>query len=503
MVDFTNGPASAGFFSPERFEADVYDCEVEGSIPPLIDGCFVRVGGSWFYPGKNGDTNPFSPEGYVSSFRIKNGIADYKGRWVKTPRFLNNLAERKQLYGKYRNQYTIDPAYQTPDKPYLGTVMNTAPIAHGGKLFALKEDAHPYELDPNTLDTLGPWNFNGQSLSQTFTAHPKIDPVSGDMVTFGYEATGALSNDIWIYTISPQGKVKHEIRIKAPYVSAIHDFAITQKHIIIPVFGWVSSEERLRAGQDHWINDPAAPSYWGILERDGDGSDVRWFKGPPLNVVHTLNAWTDKNKVILEAPICGGCPFPWIANTDGSPWTPQGATFTLRRLVFDLGSRRDTYQEERFYSGPPFTDLARIDDRFISLPSRYIFSGMNDPAQPFDSARAGRPSGNVMNSYFRLDSQTNELKTFFAGPTHSVQELSFIPSSADAEEGEGYLIGVANNYADMRSELVIVDAVAMTELARVYLPFRSSAQVHGRWFGSHELALADSPMPTYKGRIQA
>ena len=37
MVDFTDGPANAGFFSPERFEADVYDCEVEGKIPLDID----------------------------------------------------------------------------------------------------------------------------------------------------------------------------------------------------------------------------------------------------------------------------------------------------------------------------------------------------------------------------------------------------------------------------------------------------------------------------------
>lgn len=142
MVDFTDGPAPAGFFSPERFEGNVYDCEVEGTIPDAIDGLFVRVGGSWFYPGRNGDTNPFSPEGYVSSFRIKNGIVDYTGRYVRTPRFLNNLAERRQLYGKYRNPYTNEEAFQNLDKPYQGTVMNTAPIAHGGKLFALKEDAH-------------------------------------------------------------------------------------------------------------------------------------------------------------------------------------------------------------------------------------------------------------------------------------------------------------------------------------------------------------------------
>jgi len=38
MVDFTNGPAPAGFFSPQRFEAEIFDCEVEGSVPKDLDG---------------------------------------------------------------------------------------------------------------------------------------------------------------------------------------------------------------------------------------------------------------------------------------------------------------------------------------------------------------------------------------------------------------------------------------------------------------------------------
>ena len=502
MVDFTDGPASAGFFSPERFEADVYDCEVEGTVPPEIDGSFVRVGGSWFYPGKNGDTNPFSAEGYISSFRIKNGIVDYKGRWVKTPRFLNNLSARRQLYGKYRNPYTNESGHQNIDQPYLNTVQNTAPIAHAGKLFALKEDALPFEMDPNTLETLGPWDFEGQYKAQTFIAHPKIDPISGAMVTIGYEATGSLSNAIWIYTISSDGKVTKEIKISAPYLSMIHDFVITQEHIIIPVFGFISSEERLKSGQDHWGYDSNAPCYWGILSREGNGSDLRWFKGDPQSVIHTLNGHTKGNQVILEAPISDGNPFPWVGAIDGSPWNPMASGFSIRRLTFDLSSNSDEYDEEILFSGP-FTDLARIDDRYISLPSRYIYSGINDTTKPFDTERAGAPGSNIMNSYFRFDNQTKEVKTFFAGDTHSLQEVSFIPRSKTSPEGDGYLVGIANNYADMRSELIIVDAIKMSEVARIYLPFRSSAQVHARWFNADELPFSDDVIPPYTGRVQS
>ena len=77
MVDFTKGGPSSGYFAPLRYEADVYDCEVEGTIPKDLDGAFYRVGGEYFYPPIREDDSPFSIDGFISSFRIKNGIVDF------------------------------------------------------------------------------------------------------------------------------------------------------------------------------------------------------------------------------------------------------------------------------------------------------------------------------------------------------------------------------------------------------------------------------------------
>jgi len=95
----------------------------------------------------------------------------------------------------------------------------------------------------------------------------------------------------------------------------------------------------------------------------------------------------------------------------------------------------------------------------------------------------------VTNSYGRFDLHANKLDRYFAGETHSLQECCFIPRSANAPEGDGYLIGVASNYAEMRSELVVVDAQRLEdgEIARVILPFRAGPQVHGIWVRPDEL----------------
>ncbi|MEO6338597.1 MAG: carotenoid oxygenase family protein [Caulobacteraceae bacterium] len=490
MVDFSKNPTAKGFFAPQRFEADVFDCEVVGKVPTALNGAFVRLGGMPQYPALHADDSPFNDDGYMSMFRFRNGIVDFKGRWVKTERFKRSLAADRQLYGYYRNPYTDDPSVKDIAHPNRRTVSNTTPLAHAGKLFALKEDGLPYEMNPKTLDTIGTWDFHGKYKSQTFTAHPKVDPITGDMITYGYEATGLATDDLWLYVIDKKGNVKREVRVKVPYVSMIHDIALTPKHIIIPVFGYVTNLERLKAGKIHWAWDNSVPNYYGVIPRDGDAKDIRWFKGPQRGIVHTLNGRDQGSKVILEAPIFDGNPFPFFPYVDGSKFDPMKARGYFRRITFDMSSKDDGVTEEILIKDPAVVDLARIDERHMGQPYRYGFTGYTDAARPFDEARAGNLRGRVTNCYGKFDIEAGKLASaYFGGPTHSLQEVTFVPRSKTAPEGDGYLIGVANNYADMRSELVIADTadLAAGDVARVILPFRSNVQVHGRWYGDDEV----------------
>jgi carotenoid cleavage dioxygenase-like enzyme len=484
-------PSRTGFYTPTRFEGDVYDCEVVGKLPSDLNGAFVRVGGEWLYPSKFPDDAVLNSDGYISRFTFRNGKVDYKGRWVRTPRFVANHEAQRQLYGYYRNPYTDDPQVRDPSRPNLRTVSNTSPLAHGGKLFALKEDGLPTRLDPNTLETLGPWDFDGKWKSQTFTAHPRIDPVTGEMIALGYEATGLASDDLFVYTLDAGGQVKREVRLKVPYVSVVHDMAITQKHVLIPFGGYVTSKERLQAGKIHWGWDASKPSHIGVLPRDGEAKDVRWFRGPERCMMHVFNAHTEGSKIVLYAPFYESNFFPFFPPIDGTPWDPKKARAYVRRITIDLASRADTWKEEVLWDFP-VGDLGRIDNRFTSLPARYGFTGYEDPKRPFDEKRAGVPRTRLTNCYGRFDFATGRLNTYFAGDTHNLQECQFIPRGPNAAEGEGYLIGVASNYAEGRSELVVADAQRLEEgdIARVLLPFRANTQVHGIWVADGQLARA-------------
>jgi carotenoid cleavage dioxygenase len=194
---------------------------------------------------------------------------------------------------------------------------------------------------------------------------------------------------------------------------------------------------------------------------------------------------------VFEAPIFDGPPFPFFPPIDGSKWDPTRARAFIRRITFDLHSKSDGFTEEILYQ-QPVVDLVRIDNRYMTQKQRYGYMGYADPARPFNQARAGNIQGRVTNCYGRYDFDTGKMSSFFAGDTHSLQECCFVPRSKDAPEGDGYLMGVASNYAEMRTELVIADAMRLEEgtIARVKLPFRSTPQVHGIWVSESEAPLA-------------
>jgi carotenoid cleavage dioxygenase-like enzyme len=461
-VDFRGHPLfPAGFNRPTRFEADVYDCEVWGEIPSDIEGTFYRMQCDFDYrPPKNEWMTGFNGDGHISRFRFNNGSVDYKGRYVRTERLMTERKARKRLFGVYRNPFTDDPSVAHVNR----SAANTHSYWHGGKLFVLKEDSLPWTVDPHTLETLGTWDFNGKYTAQTMSAHPKIDPVSGEMIAYGYQAKGLLTTDIAVYTMNPQGQVTKEVWLKSPYLGIIHDIAITQKHVIIPVIARTTSMERLKSGEPMWEWDGNLPTMVGILPRNGDAKDVRWYKGPARNTLHFLNATDRGSKVTLELPTSSG-------ERDPSQ---------IRRWTFDLKSKKDSFQEDVVSVTPGI--LPRMDDRFLSLDYRYAYVSSRDPNAPPD---AKRPGGMFASNLLqRLDVRSGEIAQCSVEPSQSLQENMFVPRKNAKGEGDGYVMAIASNYESMSSDLVIADAQRLDQgvIATVKLPFRLRSGTHANWY---------------------
>jgi len=470
-VDFRGHPMfpSTGFNAPTRFEADVYDCEVWGKVPSDIEGNFYRIQCDFQYrPPQNEWATGFNGDGHVSRFYFKDGNVNFRSRYVQTQRLQAEREAHRRLFGVYRNHYTDDPSVAKLER----SAANTHLYWHGGKLLVLKEDSLPWHVDPHTLETKGIWTFDGRYKATSMSAHPKIDPVSGEMICYGYEAKGDLSNDIAVYTVNRNGVITNEVWFKAPYVGIMHDMALTQKYILIPLIARTTSEARLKSGEPMWQWNGDLPTMVAVLPRDGSSKDVRWFKGPARNTLHFLNAVDlPDGRIAMDLPTSSG-------ERDPSQ---------MRRWIFNMNSKKDSFEEEVVSTANGV--LARMDDRYLSLPYKYCYVGNRDPNQPFDKARAGNMGGFVTNQYLRVDVNTKKTNAYFVGPVQGLQESCFVPRKGSRREGDGYLMGIASNYESMSSDLVIVDAEKLEEgaIATVKLPFRLRSGTHTNWFGADEL----------------
>jgi carotenoid cleavage dioxygenase-like enzyme len=130
-VDFRGHPLfPGGFNSPTRFEAEVYDCEVEGKLPSDLHGTFYRLQCDFAYPPpRNEWASGFNGDGHVSMFRFANGSVDYVGKYVKTDRLMAERKARKRLFGVYRNRLTDDPSVQNIDRGAANTHTSTGMAA--------------------------------------------------------------------------------------------------------------------------------------------------------------------------------------------------------------------------------------------------------------------------------------------------------------------------------------------------------------------------------------
>lgn len=460
-----------------RAELDVRDCQVEGEIPADLSGAFYRVGPDPQYPMMKGNI-PFDGEGHVSMFRIANGRVDYRSRFVRNERYLAQDKAGRILFPMYRNPYLDDPSV----KGLSRSTANTHIIHHRDLLLALKEDSPPTALDLLTLETRVPnYTFDGTLPSRTFTAHPKLDSQTGNMVAFGYEADGHGTDTISVFEYSPQGKLLWNARGKIPYVCGLHDFAVTQNFIAFFLMPLAFDAEQMARGGIHWSWDGTLPSYFGYMRRGGDGSDLHWIKGPTRGMFHVMGCFDDGKRLYVDMPQAKGNLLSFFPQRDGSAFDPMASLSQQMRVSVDTSKRnpRD-YRTELMY--PHTGGLPRQDDRYNTMPYRYGFLPCPDPD-------AGDPL-HAANCYARFDHQTRQVRLYKATSGTSLAEACFAPRSATSGEGVGYLMGVATRHdRGGANELVILDAERPDQgpVATVHLPVPIVGQVHGWWVPESQL----------------
>ena len=455
----TDHPHLSGALAPVRTEDD-FELEVVGRIPDALAGAYYRN-------GPNPQFDPQGPylgifgDGMIHGFFLEptndGGRARYRNRWVRTPRWQAENKAGRPLFGFWGSPR--DPSVADVDP---GTA-NTHVVQHAGKLLALDEHGEPFEVDLQGLDRGGFLNTGGKR-----TAHPKMDPETGEMIWFAYWAGPGRFSSLIDYGVTDQtGTVTRRDRFAAPYASMIHDFMVTRNYVMFPVLPLTGDIQRAKKGLPPLAWEPARGGFIGVMKRTAGVDSIRWFEIEPRFFLHSMNAWEDGEKIHCEVTEFPHPPvFP---NADGSPGTL--AEGSLTRWTINLADNTNRAKHEQI--DDLNSEMPRIDDRFAGQPYRHGWY----------IANIGSRNPLVHNTIAHIDLKTGTRTVRTLGPGDMAGEPVFVPRSSSAPEGDGYIITVVYREATNASELLILNAqdIAGKPAAVLKVPRRVPGGFHGNF----------------------
>ncbi|BCR03216.1 dioxygenase [Desulfuromonas versatilis] len=454
-----------------------YSPRVEGTLPAGLRGTLYRNGPGLFEREGLRKRCLLDGDGMVQAFRIGEGQVRYRNRFVRTRKYNEESAAGKFLYSTWSTQAPGGVLANLGG----GTFQNQAGITvvvRDGRLYAFDEFNPPYELDPLTLDTRGE-NWLGLARGATvFSAHSKLDPRTGDWIFFGLEFERAIK--LHLTVLGADGALKMHRVTELPRFAYIHDFFITERHILLNLHPLEMKVWGFLLGRRSMIDSMRWRPEWGnlilVFDRAGDAEPVQ-LRTEASWMWHSLNAYELGDEIVADFVgyrdpdhFLGEDPalFAIMEGRQGSYENPG----ELRRYI--LSPRTGKVRQELLASGD--FEFPFVNPRLLGSPHDYGYLACRPQGEPFFTAVS------------RVDSRTGKIDSFDFGPGVYCSEPVFAPkppsagAGSDREEAGWILTQIYDGQA-RKSALAILDAQALGDgpVARVLLGHHVPLGFHGFW----------------------
>ncbi|SCY91098.1 carotenoid cleavage dioxygenase [Novosphingobium aromaticivorans] len=436
-----------GIHAPVKEERTIEDLAVTGTIPAELSGRYVRIGPNPFRADPRGH-HWFVGDGMVHGVCMKGGKALwYRNRYVRS-RNLQDAGGPAAAPGPRRSTFDT---------------VNTNVIQHAGRTFALVEaGSFPVELT-HDLESFA-YSDLGGTLKGPFSAHPHLDPLTGELHAVTYD--GQTLDTVWHVVVDREGRVRREEPVPVAHGPSIHDCAITAKYVLILDLPVTFSMAALVGGARfpyRW--NPAHRARVGLLPREGTAADVIWCDVDAAYVFHVANAFDNPDGTVTVDLAAYETMF--AHGPDG----PNGKSLGMERWTVDPAARK--VARKTLDAAPQ--EFHRPDERFFGQPYRFAWS-MGLPAENAEDFLGHAP-------IYGYDLATGQRSAHDFGPGKIPGEFVFIPRRADAEEGDGWLMGYVIDLASETTDLAILDArnLAAPPLALIHIPCRIPPGFHGNW----------------------
>lgn len=440
-------PYLSGNYAPVSEELTTHDLPVIGEIPIELEGRLLRNGPNPIDSPNMESHHWFLGDGMVHGIRLRGGRAEwYRNRWV----------------GSERTTALLNKPTEGPVTGNAGP--NTNVIGHAGRTYAIVEaGGRPVELTYE-LETVRSNGF-GDSLLNGYTAHPKYDPLTGEMHAMAY-APQELGDTLQYIVVGAEGTMTRTVPISVPTMPMVHDMGLTQTYAVLFDLPVALDMEMAINGSPfplRWFEDYNARV--GLLPRTAEtDAEMIWCEIDPCYAFHPLNSYDlEDGRVVIDI-----CRFDRLFDRDlNGPF--RDSLPQLERWTVDPVARRVT------------RDV--IDERFQEFP-RVAGSVLNQKHRFGYTASVGsQPDEWNFGNTFKYDFDNGSSEEFDHGTGRSAGEPVFVSRSGATSEDDGWIMTVVHDAAEDRSDMVILDAqdFSRPEVARIQLPARVPNGFHGNW----------------------
>ena len=463
-------PYLQGNFKPMRFEGMASFLEVEGELPNDFVGVYYLNTSCPRFPPTSKNYHWFSGDGKIHAFYFRgNQVVDYQTKWVRTRNFHLEEQAQRALFGnkKYGSRMDIDASV----RHIRAQSANTNAIYHGGQLLALEDGNPPMALDPWTLDTIGSHNY-AECLTGPMTAHPHVDPSDGSLISFGRMVDGPGSNIMTHLVVNASGELVEQQRFEAPYCALLHDFAISQNHVLYPLGPAILDPSRPKQGKSVLQWEGNRPSYLGVLNRKAGVESLRWIEMDTCFMWHTLNAFEKEDRLFVDLVKYKQLPNYDKLEDARFAENPEDFAGRLVRWSIDLHNHSTGVKEEVL--DDLISEFPRVDERVIGMEHRHSY---------FLCLLNKKGESRHWDAVVHLDMKTGQRQIFNPGPNSFLSEAVFAPRPNSSEEGDGFILVPVFRAVENRSDLVVLDAqnLGAGPLAIIKLPFRMNPSFHGNF----------------------
>jgi carotenoid cleavage dioxygenase len=379
---------------------------------------------------------------------------------------------------------------------------------HAGSVLALPEIGLPSQYSR----LLEPQDFGG-ALSVPIASHVHRVASDGSRVLFAVDDRGQADSQspFEVVEVQPEGiwlrigewdaagGLRRSQAVELERATWQHDVAVTSGHVVFIE----SPTTRLDDPEGYavpfgWV--PGAEGWLGVVPRDGDGTDVRWFRLDPCLVTHVLGAWDEPDGDIVLF-VCrydaleAGRPYDQAAPVVG----PQGVGLTS--IGAGLGVlerwRVSADRVERSQVDDRHVEYPRMDALYEGAPFRHGYSVQLDWADDDGGtgtgvARRGAAvephalveRGAVPIGLFKFDLAREEAVAWHPGPGRRPSEPLFVRAADGHGDDEGWLLSVVDDANRGTSDIYVLDASSMGRRgpeAVIHLPVRLPLRSHGEW----------------------